>query len=101
MVSMIEKLESGQIPAPAREFHRARHGKRQRLLVSYQVMTWTHGRWEPVLYGAFTGTQREEAVARAEEWANAYGQHTIVKQHTTGTIFDSTLGGELDDYWKE
>ena len=77
------------------ELVRARNGTNQRLLVSYQVMCWTHGKWEPVNYGMFGGDGREAALYRANEWSKAYGQHTIVKQHTTGTIFDSNLGGEL------
>ena len=72
-----------------------RHMTKQRLIVSYQVVTWTKDRWESVQYGNFTSDQRAQAIERATEWENAYGQRTIVKQHTTGTIFDSNLGGEL------
>ena len=78
-----------------REEEKARRGREQRLLVSYQVMTFTHGRWEGVLYGMFDGTQRDEAIARAQEWTSAYGQHTVVKQHTTAVVYDTAYGGEL------
>ena len=88
-------FDKGFTPEGAADEFVARHMTKQRFLVSYQVMAWTKGRWEQIQYGLFTQEERQESIDRAEEWENSYGQRTIVKQHTTGTIFDSNLGGEL------
>lgn len=88
-------FDNGMTPEEAANDFVARHMTKQRFLVSYQVMTWTKGRWEPVQYGAFKQDERNDAITRAESWEASYGQRTVVKQHTTGTIFDSNLGGEL------
>lgn len=88
-------FDKGFTPEGAADEFVARHMTKQRFLVHYQVVTWTKGRWQKVEYGHFTQDQRQAAIDRATEWENGYGRRTIVKQHTTGTIFDSNLGGEL------